>query len=599
MLEQARALLHKHFGYGSFRPGQARVIDSLLKGVDTVAIMPTGAGKSICYQVPALIFPGVTLVISPLIALMKDQVDGMVTSGIPATFINSSIKGAEVSRRLAQAKRGHFKLVYVAPERLEIPEFQQLTGTLHVSFVAIDEAHCVSQWGHDFRPSYRKIARFMDSLGQKPVIGAFTATATGEIRKDIVSFLNLRQPQIFVSGYDRENLYFEVARGVNKRDFMLNYLRDNKEKPGIIYAATRRKVDTLHELLLEKGYLCGRYHAGMNALEREESQESFIHDRITVMVATNAFGMGIDKSNVRYVLHYNMPRNMEAYYQEAGRAGRDGDPGECILLYGAQDILLQKFMINESVYNPSRKANEYRKLQQVIDYCHTTRCLRRYILEYFGEGETPERCERCGNCSDECELIDITLETQKILSCVVRMKERYGAGLIAEVLKGSGNKRVLQLRLDRLSTHGLLAGYTLQQIKDLINLLAAEGYLVLTGGDYPVVKLGPGAAAVLKSSEKVWQRRHKKKAVVVDDTLFEKLRQLRKGIAGRENVPPYIVFADSTLRDMSRQLPLDRESMLKVKGVGQYKMEKYGGEFLKLINGHLARKSFDIGQDKF
>ncbi|NLA27522.1 MAG: DNA helicase RecQ, partial [Firmicutes bacterium] len=598
MLEQARALLHKHFGYGSFRPGQARVIDSLLKGVDTVAIMPTGAGKSICYQVPALIFPGVTLVISPLIALMKDQVDGMVTSGIPATFINSSIKGAEVSRRLAQAGQGRFKLVYVAPERLEIPEFQQLTGTLHVSFVAIDEAHCVSQWGHDFRPSYRKITRFMNSLGQRPVIGAFTATATGEIRKDIVSFLNLRQPQIFVSGYDRENLYFEVARGVNKKDFILDYLRDNKEKPGIIYAATRRKVDTLHGLLLEKGYPCGRYHAGMNALEREKSQESFIHDRITVMVATNAFGMGIDKSNVRYVLHYNMPKNMEAYYQEAGRAGRDGDPAECILLYGAQDILLQKFMINESVYNPSRKANEYRKLQQVIDYCHTARCLRRYILEYFGEEEAPEQCERCGNCSNDCELIDITVEAQKILSCVVRMKERYGAGLIAEVLKGSGNKRVLQLRLDRLSTHGLLAGYTLQQIKDLINLLAAEGYLVLTGGEYPVVKLGPGAVAVLKSREKVWQRRRKKKAVVIDDTLFEKLRLLRKEIAGREDVPPYIVFADSTLRDMSRQLPSDRESMLKVRGVGQYKMEKYGDEFLRLINGHPARKSPDIGQDK-
>ncbi|NLY38354.1 MAG: DNA helicase RecQ [Firmicutes bacterium] len=587
MLERAQALLKEHFGYTAFKPGQEKVISSLLAGGDTLAIMPTGAGKSVCYQVPALIFGGITLVISPLIALMKDQVDGMTASGIPATFINSSLRSAEVGRRLEQAGQGRFKLVYVAPERLEIAEFQALAAALDISFVAIDEAHCVSQWGHDFRPSYRKIAQFIHSLEQRPVLGAFTATATDEIRKDIIDFLDLREPRVFVSGFDRENLYFAVVRGENKKDFVLDYVNNNRNKPGIIYAATRREVDNLYELLQEKGYPCGRYHAGMSAVEREENQEAFIHDDVTVMVATNAFGMGIDKSNVRYVLHYNMPKNMEAYYQEAGRAGRDGEPGECILLFGAQDILLQKFMIGESVYNPRRKANEYCKLQQIAAYCHTSRCLRRYILEYFGEQEVPERCERCGNCSDDGDLIDVTVEAQKILSCVVRVKERYGATIVAEVLKGSKNKRVLQLRFDRLSTYGIMAGYTLQEIKDLINLLAAEDYLALSGGEYPVVKLGRRAAAVLKSGEKVWQRKCKRKAVQVDEGLFEKLRLLRKEIAAREGVPPYLVFADSTLRALSEQLPRDREEMLKVKGVGQYKLEKFGDEFLKLIRDYV------------
>jgi ATP-dependent DNA helicase RecQ len=457
MLNQARELLRKHFGYSSFKTGQAKVIASLLEGSDTLAIMPTGAGKSVCYQLPSLIYTGVTLVVSPLIALMKDQVDGMSASGIPATFINSSLPGAEVSRRLEQAARGSFKLVYVAPERLEMPDFQEMARSVEVSFVAVDEAHCISQWGHDFRPSYRKIAGFIHSLPRRPVLGAFTATATREIRRDIVSFLDFQKPQIFVSGFDRENLYFAVFRGVNKKSFLLDYVRDKRDQPGIIYAATRREVDSVFELLRGKNCLCGKYHAGMNAKEREANQEAFIHDRVTVMVATNAFGMGIDKSNVRYVLHYNMPKNIEAYYQEAGRAGRDGEPGECILLFGAQDVLLQKFLIGETVYAPHRKANEYQKLQQMTDYCHTTGCLRRYILEYFGEQEVPAQCDYCGNCSDDSELVDITVEAQMILSCVVRVKERYGAGMIADILKGSRNQKACyQLRFDRLSTYGLM-----------------------------------------------------------------------------------------------------------------------------------------------
>ncbi len=585
MLDQAQTLLQKYYGYSAFKSGQAKVISSLLAGSDTLAIMPTGAGKSVCYQVPSLIFPGVTLVISPLIALMKDQVDGMVATGISASFINSSLPFKEVSARLKQAGQGEFKLVYVAPERLEMPEFVELAQSLNIPFIAIDEAHCVSQWGHDFRPSYRKIARFVHSLKQRPVLGAFTATATVEIRQDIINFLDFLEPQVFVSGFDRKNLYFAVARGVNKKDYVLDYVRHNKDKPGIIYAATRREVDNTHELLQSKGILCGKYHAGMNDKDREANQEAFIHDDILVMVATNAFGMGIDKSNVRYVLHYNMPKNMESYYQEAGRAGRDGEPAECILLFGAQDIQLQKFMIGESVYSPQRKANEYHKLQQLTDYCHTDRCLRRYILEYFGEQETPIRCEHCGNCSDDCELDDITVAAQKILSCVLRVKERYGAVMIAEILKGSKSKKVLQFGFDRLSTYGLMAEYTLQEIKNLINLLIAENYLALTEGDYPVVKLGRKAAAVLKSGERVWQRRRKKVEVRVDNTLFEQLRRLRKEIAEREGVPPYVVFPDSTLRELCERLPVDREAMLQVKGVGQIKMEKFGEEFLRLIRG--------------
>ncbi|MGI5875783.1 MAG: DNA helicase RecQ [Dethiobacteria bacterium] len=592
MIRKAEELLQQYFGYSTFRSGQARVIDSLLKGSDTLAIMPTGAGKSLCYQIPSMLFAGVTLVISPLIALMKDQVDGMAASGIPATFINSSLRRVEVSRRLKLAEQGKFKLVYVAPERLELPDFEEMAKSLNVSFVAVDEAHCISQWGHDFRPSYRKIAYFIDGLQQRPVLGAFTATATGEIRDDIINLLGFQAPQVFVSGFDRQNLFFGVVRGENKKDFVLDYVHNNREKSGIIYAATRREVDNVFELLQEKGYPCRKYHAGMGDQERKESQEAFIHDEALVMVATNAFGMGIDKSNVRYVLHYNMPKNMEAYYQEAGRAGRDGDPGECIILFGAQDVLLQKFMIEETVYSPRRKKNEYYKLQKMIDYCHTIRCLRRYILEYFEEDDLPEKCNRCSNCSDDYEMNDITVEAQKILSCVVRVKGRYGAGLVAEILKGSKNKKVLQFGFDKLSTYGIMNEYTLQEIKDLINLLTAEGYLSLVGIDYPVVKLGQKAVAVLKGNEKVWQRRPKKREAPKSDLLFEKLRRLRKTIAEREGVPPYIIFPDSTLNEFCKWLPPDKDAMLKVKGVGQVKMESFGEEFLQVIREHLFNSNF-------
>ena len=593
MIEKIDDILKRYYGYSSFREGQKQVIESILGFNDTFAIMPTGAGKSICYQLPATMLEGITLVISPLISLMKDQIDALKSVGIEATFVNSSINNLELQNRLLGVKNGEYKLLYIAPERLESEGFCEMLSGIDISLVAVDEAHCVSQWGHDFRPSYSAIPRFINRLEKRPVVAAFTATATTEVKNDVIKLLKLKESNTFVTGFDRKNLSYTVTRGENKKDFILNYIRANSDSSGIIYGGTRKEVDSLCEYLNSKGLSVGKYHAGLSEEERSEAQESFIYDNTKIIVATNAFGMGIDKSNVRFVIHYTMPKNMEAYYQEAGRAGRDGENSECILLFNSQDVLLQKFLIEQSVKEEYRINYEYKRLQLMVDYCHTPRCLRKYILEYFGEKNVPDNCANCSTCKDEREVQDITIDAQKIFSCVYRVKERFGTTVIAEVLRGSKNKNVLDLGFDKLSTYGIMKQYTVKEIKDLINVLIAEEYLCLTESQFPVVRLKEKAVLVLKSKEKVYQKIRKKttKQIIQDNSLFAILKEIRKSISIREKVPPYIVFSDITLREMSEYLPSNEGEMLNIKGVGQVKFERYGKEFLEAIAQYIKGHS--------
>ena len=588
MLNKARQILQKFYGYEDFRPGQKKVVESLLNRNDTVAIMPTGAGKSICFQIPALLFEGVTLVISPLISLMKDQVDSLRQLGIAAVYINSSVSKAQLYKDLQDISAGFYKIIYIAPERLTSEYLPDSFKNLNISMVAVDEAHCLSQWGHYFRPSYRNILNFTNSLRIKPIISAFTATATPEVKTDIINLLGLKQPNVFVTGFDRPNLYFSVLRGEVKDKFVIDYVKKHQDEAGIIYVGTRKDVDALQVLLEIKGIKAGRYHAGMTDEERNQMQEEFLYDNLSVMVATNAFGMGIDKPNVRYVIHYNMPKNMEAYYQEAGRAGRDGLSGNCILLYSPQDTQLQKFLISKSTESEIRQQLEYKRLQSMVDYCHTPQCLRAFILHYFGEFDVEEHCDNCSNCKLEGELIDITIDAQKVLSCVYRMHERFGVKMIAEVLKGSKSAKVKQFNFERLSTYGLMKERKLKDISDLILRLSAMQYLDITESQYPVVTLNELSWQVLRGQKKVWQKMVIVKKAKAKGELFEALRSLRKELATKEKLPPYMIFSDATLTQMATDKPTDLELMKNIRGVGEFKLQKYGEEFLTVIKSYIS-----------
>ena len=588
MLNKARQILQKFYGYEDFRPGQKKVVESLLNKNDTVAIMPTGAGKSICFQIPALLFEGVTLVISPLISLMKDQVDSLRQLGIAAVYINSSVSKAQLYKDLQDISAGFYKIIYIAPKRLTSEYLPDSFKNLNISMVAVDEAHCLSQWGHDFRPSYRNILNFTNSLRIKPIISAFTATATPEVKTDIINLLGLKQPNVFVTGFDRPNLYFSVLRGEVKDKFVIDYVKKHQDEAGIIYVGTRKDVDALQVLLEIKGIKAGRYHAGMTDEERNQMQEDFLYDNLSVMVATNAFGMGIDKPNVRYVIHYNMPKNMEAYYQEAGRAGRDGLSGNCILLYSPQDTQLQKFLISKSTESEIRQQLEYKRLQSMVDYCHTPQCLRAFILHYFGEFDVEEHCDNCSNCKLEGELIDITIDAQKVLSCVYRMHERFGVKMIAEVLKGSKSAKVKQFNFERLSTYGLMKERKLKDISDLILRLSAMQYLDITESQYPVVTLNELSWQVLRGQKKVWQKMVIVKKAKAKGELFEALRSLRKELATKEKLPPYMIFSDATLTQMATDKPTDLELLKNIRGVGEFKLQKYGEEFLTVIKSYIS-----------
>lgn len=582
MFTKAQELLASYFGYSSFRRGQDETIKNVLDGKDTVCIMPTGGGKSICYQIPALVFEGTTLVISPLISLMKDQVDTLVQNGISATYINSSISITEANQRIQLAKQGHYKLLYVAPERLDSMEFVDQLIDMKIPMIAIDEAHCISQWGHDFRPSYLHIHRILDYLPEKPLVLALTATATPQVRDDICNTLGINQENTIMTTFERENLSFSVIKGQDRNAYLADYIRQNQKESGIIYAATRKVVDQLYEDLMKAGVSVSKYHAGMSDHDRNEQQELFLRDEVSVMVATSAFGMGIDKSNIRYVIHYQLPKNMESYYQEAGRAGRDGLDSACILLYASQDVQVQRFLIDQST-GESRFSNELEKLQNMTDYCHTEQCLQSFILQYFGE-EPKEDCGRCGNCTDNRESIDVTRESQMVLSCMIRTNQRFGKQMIAQVLTGSKNKKVIEFNFHTLPTYGLLSNRSVKEVSEFIEFLISDELIAVEHGTYPTLKVTEKGKEVLLGKENVLRKeRVETRQIVQDHPLFEVLREVRKEIAQGEGVPPFVIFSDQTLKDMCAKMPQSDSELLTVKGIGEHKLVKYGSHFLQAV----------------
>jgi ATP-dependent DNA helicase RecQ len=603
-------ILKNRFGYTAFRNGQEEVIDAILAGGDVMAVMPTGAGKSLCYQIPALLLPGMTVVISPLISLMKDQVSALRESGCPAAFLNSSQSAGEYRQTMDEIEHGEVKLLYIAPERLNKSSISDLAAGGDVPLVVVDEAHCVSQWGHDFRTSYLQIARFISESEPRPVTAAFTATATVKVQEDIIRLLALRDPFTINTGFDRPNLYFEVQKPQGKTTALLDCLAARKNTSGIIYCATRKAVEEVCALLIHHGYSATKYHAGLEDGERRKNQDDFLYDRKTVMVATNAFGMGIDKSNVSFVIHYNMPKNIESYYQEAGRAGRDGAPADCILLYSGQDVRINEYLIthseDEEAADPVLQAHNRELLRQMTFYATGGDCLRRRLLAYFGES-APSYCGHCSNCLIEFEETDVSLEARKIISCVYRLKQRnrsFGKTMITDILRGSKNEKIRRLGLDTLSTWGIMTDTGAHRIRSVLDFLIDEGCLLLEEGEYPVVVLGQ-AEGVLKEQRRLFMKlpRERKKpppaqaalqesiqalpAAGFDQALFDRLRELRKEIAAGEAVPAYIVFSDASLRDMSRKKPASLVQFSDVTGVGEVKLEKYGEAFTSLIRNYV------------
>lgn len=601
-----RALKY-YYGYDDFRPAQKPVITHLLKGEDCLAIMPTGAGKSICFQIPALVRKGLTIVFTPLISLMKDQVDGLLTQQIPATYINSTLAPDEVSKRLQLVRQNKIKLLYIAPEKLGTVTFVNFLKSLPIAQIIIDEAHCVSQWGHDFRPAYCHIAPFIKSLNFKPVVGAFTATATQEVEEDIKKLLGLdeKKARVFRLGFDRPNLSFNVIHAKDRLGYVVDYVQNHSHDSGIIYCSTRKDVENVYQHLVKAGIKAGFYHGGLDDQTRRQQQEYYANDDIAVMVATNAFGMGIDKSNVRYVIHYQMPRNMEGYYQEAGRAGRDGAPSECILLYKNRDIMIHKYLIEQSVEDPLRRRIEFERLQAMNDYCYSHICLRKYILNYFGEEVHWHKCHKCSICNNKVNTCDMTEEARHIFQSIYDTEERYGSSMITDIVQGNRTERLVKYGYHRLKSFGTLPNMGVRDIKNFINALVGMGYLSVTPGKYPLLNLRAGAEAVLAGITRVeiakenvlpdnykssTQKARERGVATASSSLFEKLRQLRKDIADRDGVKPYMVFPDTVLIDMAAKCPSTLAEMMHVKGIGEVKLKKYGAEFLKLIAKYKAEE---------
>lgn len=599
--DRALQLLQTYFGYTSFRPAQEAPVESLLKNEDVVAIMPTGAGKSICFQIPALCKSGLTVVFSPLISLMKDQVDGLVDQNIPAALINSTLTQTEFNKTMYDVRSGNIKLLYIAPERLGSNFFCNVLRSMPISQVIVDEAHCISQWGHDFRPSYRLIGDWLASLPKRPVVGAFTATATKAVENDIKTLLGLDHANVYVTGFDRPNLSFSVVRTPKRMDYVVDYVRRHSHENGIIYCSTRKDVERVYDNLTRAGIQTGYYHAGLSDEMRKDMQNKYAFDQLQVMVATNAFGMGIDKSNVRYVLHYQMPRNMESYYQEAGRAGRDGAPAECILLYSGQDVRVHKYLIEQGHLEPQREQVELRKLQSMIDYCFCSTCLRKYMLAYFGEIVPWLECSNCSSCNTKGERVNVTKEAKAIFRAIIATEERYGASMISSIVRGERTDRITRAGLDALSVFGYLSDVGDKEIKGLIQQFVASGYLRSSMGKYPVLSVTAGAEEVLaghKEVEEIRQevivpsRKTKKSASISrsevprsgSGELFEHLRQHRKQLASQLSVPPYIIFPDTVLIDLANIRPKTLGEFGNIKGVGEAKLKKYGLSFLEAIS---------------